>query len=648
MSKDSPPPAGEGSLPDASGGDDAPERRDAAGSPFVDLTPAIRPEEPGRRHPFDHLPRVLLPLPADDEAPLGSGPVPAAPWPLDKPRRRRWPRYAAIAAVVLGFGAAAVLVGGGFEGDPLAGSLEPGAVIPTDPRGLPVVAAPGDATDAPEAVADSASPTAPAEGVDLVAATLRASGSAQSVAPGTRLADSVAVRVLDGGGRPVPGVLVAFIPAEGSGGVSPTSSRTDATGLARASWRLGARAGGQTLVARLGDDGRREVIFRAFAVAPALAAAEPQAVASPGPAGGDPTQGPEGSEARPTAAASAALAVRPGLVPGGTFTCRVGEDGDLRCWGDDTSGQLGRQLADGLRFATAAAGVRHACALTDAGDAYCWGSNGNGQLGASRTGAALDGRKVESPVPLRLIAAGLGHNCAVGIDSRGYCWGGNDTGQLGVGGLDDRSAPSVVSSEVRFGAISAGWLHTCALSLEGAAYCWGRNRYGQVGDGSTATRTRPRAVAGGLHFGALATGSDHSCGLASNGVVHCWGRNHSGQLGTGDMADRDAPQAVSAEVSFRAIASGGVHVCGLSGDGVAYCWGSNAYGQLGDGTTEPRVEPKRVSGDLRFRQLWAAGAHTCALATDGRQYCWGYNRHGQLGDRSRDNRSTPTRVSGRP
>jgi hypothetical protein len=69
----------------------------------------------------------------------------------------------------------------------------------------------------------------------------KAGGDAQNGALGAALADSLAVRVGDSFGNPVPGVTVAWATSLGNGAVSPATSVTNAQGVARTRWTLGAR-----------------------------------------------------------------------------------------------------------------------------------------------------------------------------------------------------------------------------------------------------------------------------------------------------------------------------------------------------------------------------------------------------------------------
>ena len=341
------------------------------------------------------------------------------------------------------------------------------------------------------------------------------------------------------------------------------------------------------------------------------------------------------------------------IAAGDFRTCALTAAGGVKCWGYNSSGQLGDGTKDtrleptdvqGLASGVAAiAGTLHTCALTTAGSVKCWGSNRLGELGDGTTEGLADG--------FAAIAAGFLHTCALTSAGGVKCWGDNRAGQLGDGTTDTRHEPTDVQGLTRgVAAIAAGFMHTCALTSAGGVKCWGSNGHGALGDGTTDARHEPTDVQGlGRGIAAIATGFDHTCALTSAGGVKCWGRNEDGQLGDGTTDERHEPTDVQGLArGIAAISAGGNHTCALTSAGGVKCWGWNYEGELGDGTTDERHEPTDVQGLARgVTAISAAGGyHTCALTSAGGVKCWGSNGHGALGDGTTDERHEPTDVKG--
>src|SRR5207249_1936550 len=159
-----------------------------------------------------------------------------------------------------------------------------------------------------------------------------------------------------------------------------------------------------------------------------------------------------------------------------------------------TTAEVAAQLTvTGVDSATAVdMGAFHSCALLQDGTVRCWGSNFSGQLG--------DGTTVDSPTPVAVtgittavaISASGWHTCALLQDGTLRCWGANTYGQLGDGvtisppAIHISSTPVTVSGITTGDSIDAGIFHTCAVLLDGTARCWGRNGDGRLGNGSRA------------------------------------------------------------------------------------------------------------------------------------------------------------------
>ncbi len=346
------------------------------------------------------------------------------------------------------------------------------------------------------------------------------------------------------------------------------------------------------------------------------------------------------------------------IAAGWYHTCALTTNGGVKCWGDGTLGQLGRGvpntsptpvdvsgLGSGVQAATAGDG--HTCALTTGGGVKCWGDNSFGQLG--------DGSGVSGFAPVdvsglgsgvQVLAAGGNHTCALTTGGGVKCWGDNGDGQMGDGTQFNRFTPVDVTglgSGVQ--AIAAGSSHTCALTTGGGVKCWGDNGDGQLGNDAGAVSFTPVDVAG-LTSGvlAIAAGDRHTCARTGSGVK-CWGDNGDGQLGNSTTEDSFTPVDVAGlGTGVQVVTAGGDvagdsgnipygHTCAITAGGGAKCWGSNSSGQLGDGTNISRTTPVDVYGlASAVLDIAAGGLHTCAVAGDTSVKCWGDNWYGQLGD----------------
>jgi alpha-tubulin suppressor-like RCC1 family protein len=247
---------------------------------------------------------------------------------------------------------------------------------------------------------------------------------------------------------------------------------------------------------------------------------------------------------------------------GANYTCGVLSDQTVRCWGRNEYGQLGNadagtgaflapQVVAGLgEVREIAVGSTSACAILANGTGRCWGDNSSGQLGTGAVGGVWDTpQPVVNLSNVVSISAGFHHYCALKADGTVSCWGRNYEGQVEDGGGADISAPTVVSGFAESPkALVSGTYHNCVLTASGNVYCWGGNSYGETGvaDGDAGKIATPAIVSSLSDIRALFHGiGNHACAIRSDGSLVCWGWDGLGQLGDGvSGGSRYTPGAV--------------------------------------------------------------------------------------------------------
>ena len=350
------------------------------------------------------------------------------------------------------------------------------------------------------------------------------------------------------------------------------------------------------------------------------------------------------------------------VAAGEVHTCMVTSAGGVNCWGQNEYGQLGTGnttdssspvpvigLPSGV--VSVAAGSLSTCSLTGAGNVWCWGDNSSGQLGngtftqSNIPVEVLDPSGNSSLSDIAQIAAGQNHACAVTNAGAALCWGDNSKGELGNDSVNGSDIPVMVSGlSSNISTISAGSEFTCAVTTAEAALCWGEGGSGQLGNGQAASSSNPEVVldtTGKVPLSglvAVSSGSEDACALAGSGAVLCWGANSFGQLGNGVTSaqsnipvGRMDPTNGSPLSGIVMISGGQDDFCAVTSAGVAMCWGLNENGQLGNGNTSNSATPATVSGLPGGVTAIAAGYnHSCAVTGSGTALCWGQNESGQL------------------
>jgi hypothetical protein len=226
------------------------------------------------------------------------------------------------------------------------------------------------------------------------------------------------------------------------------------------------------------------------------------------------------------------------LAAGTYHTCALLSGGSVKCWGSNMFGQLGYPGVASVTNPATAAAVNlggtataiHArgfntCARLSTGALRCWGDNSMGQLGyGMNTGNwAMIGDN-ETPA-------------AAGNVPLGSTWF-----DVGVGDTSNCVLPTTGGFLIGTG---SGGTHHCVLTALGDVRCWGYIPGAGLGYGSTAA-VLTAASAGLIDVGgavsSLAVGYGHVCATLVNGGARCWGRHGMhGYPISGAVGDDETP-----------------------------------------------------------------------------------------------------------
>jgi alpha-tubulin suppressor-like RCC1 family protein len=220
------------------------------------------------------------------------------------------------------------------------------------------------------------------------------------------------------------------------------------------------------------------------------------------------------------------------VVSGWNHVCALTMDGYVYCWGKNDKGQVGIgttsigvytptlvNLGAGVLATSIAAGGDHTCVILGDNTVKCWGDNSQGELGLnvsssvaafySDASSALtnvttinDSNPVTPTTTLVDLVITGGHQTCVqfSADKGLRCWGLGANGQLGNGAavnVGNDPATNIVSN-----VLAAIQIGTSRVPVIGSSY------------------------------------SDHICVITDDARAKCWGRNDQGQLGIGDAIDR--------------------------------------------------------------------------------------------------------------
>ena len=287
--------------------------------------------------------------------------------------------------------------------------------------------------------------------------------------------------------------------------------------------------------------------------------------------------------------------------------CARRKKGTVVCWGEGSRGQLARgSLEAGVKPALEVAGLQDVdqlassalttCARLKDATVRCWGDNTVGQLGQMTFSAEGPESTHSRPVFVGLpesavqIAGAAGSMCAVLASGGVACWGDNAAGVVVASEAlekEDKKPPTQVQGLRDAVQIAVAADHACAMTRTGKVMCWGSNEAGQMGDGTLGRgnqRLVATAVAGLARSTHLELGWDVSCGRMPDGTFVCLGNGKTAAWPIPGLPVGSQIALAPAPLNYdtrRAESSSG---CAVMANGSLACWGDAVPGHFADGS----------------------------------------------------------------
>jgi hypothetical protein len=350
------------------------------------------------------------------------------------------------------------------------------------------------------------------------------------------------------------------------------------------------------------------------------------------------------------------------LSANGDQACALLPDAAIYCWGGYTPGLLSPDaacgpcfepvpvdLGDAARPVQISSGYDHACVALADGTARCWGDNTSGELGVGPVPFKPGSLGVVFGAGFSQIVAGLGVTCGRLADGGVSCWGSNVSGLLGANLDGSTNTPLAVSGLSEVAEVELASELACARLGDGGVVCWGTGTTnGFECDAGAICSPSPVPIslgnAGDAAAARLAVGTAHACALMTDTSVRCWGFNGEGQLGDG--TDTNRVTAVLFGFMGTSIPLTGVvdvgcgsnTTCVVFEDGGLACAGDlSALGLLTSAGAELIPNVPGTDGSVPMPPVESAALNAtnsgtmCFALTAGGPDCIGQTVHGELG-----------------
>jgi alpha-tubulin suppressor-like RCC1 family protein len=353
------------------------------------------------------------------------------------------------------------------------------------------------------------------------------------------------------------------------------------------------------------------------------------------------------------------------LVAGDDHFCFLdGTTGDIKCWGDSQSGQVGTGLSGLNNYQTTpkfvdvteevialSAGSQASCAVNSNSELYCWGGRYPGKEKAYAN--ASTPTQVEDLSNVNDVEVGRQEIYAYANDRTVDGWGENQQGALGIGDTSNRKTPVDLSpywtpKASGIGPQKSGMQSTnCFISSKSdnnQLYCMGEGRGYQMANGAQADQSTPQLISAlGTGVKQVSAGENNVCAINKSKNLYCWGQETNDQFnGAGNQTTVPGSPILTDVIDVKV---GGTHICAIKTNGTVSCWGNNASGQIGNGSSGGNVSTPNTSNGITNGVTLALSANTtCVLSTDDTVSCWGKNDKGQVGDGGGSSQTSPVNL----
>ena len=368
------------------------------------------------------------------------------------------------------------------------------------------------------------------------------------------------------------------------------------------------------------------------------------------------------------------------LTVGENHSCVILDNGRVKCWGSNSGGSLGYGDSTARSQSVAeldyvdlgtdgsdqpytatyiSAGDDSTCAILNNGGVKCWGKNSSYQLGYNDNQNRGDGQdEMGNSLPFvnlggvtaTSVLIGYSTACAQLADNTSRCWGSNGDGQVGLGWPDRLvnevgyvSSGSYCGTEAAKNITQTVETQECDLGGFWLEYGLDANDNGVLDDSERSSRSRYCNTEGHTAkalITPLAAGNGGDCDQFG-GNSYKLGYDHGLGFPVSAFAQQQNVLRFNNDASVSNIAMSYYSTCVVLSDGNSHCWGDGGDGALGsesnndwgdDSSELASNAPAPDMGNGRtIKQFAGRGYQNCALLDNDDVKCWGYSEYGELG-----------------